>query len=189
MVGDRKTELLEITIGLIATRGYDSFSYADLAQASGLTKASVHHHFPGKEDLAVAVLDHLNATLIAPMQVCLQEQGPAALGLVMQSLGQRDWGAQVCPFASMHAQFNVLPIRVQQRLTEVTALEVQVFAALLQAHATQPGMRLLVEPDVAARILLSAAKGALFYGRAMGGTWLTGVVPPLMELILVQDAV
>ena len=40
---------------LIRTRGYAAFSYADLAQTAGITKASVHYHFPTKEDL-VAVL-------------------------------------------------------------------------------------------------------------------------------------
>lgn len=39
------------------TRGYDGFSFADLALAVGIRKASVHHHFPTKADLALALID------------------------------------------------------------------------------------------------------------------------------------
>ena len=31
-------------------------SYADLAEVVGIRKASIHHHFPTKTDLAIALL-------------------------------------------------------------------------------------------------------------------------------------
>jgi TetR/AcrR family transcriptional repressor of nem operon len=31
---------------LLATRGYNGFSYADVAEAVGISKPSIHHHFP-----------------------------------------------------------------------------------------------------------------------------------------------
>lgn len=42
---------------LMRTRGYAAFSYADLAEAVGIKKASIHHHFPTKEDLGVAIVE------------------------------------------------------------------------------------------------------------------------------------
>ncbi|CUW48406.1 TetR/AcrR family transcriptional regulator [Novacetimonas hansenii] len=42
---------------LIRTRGYAAFSFADLARAAGIRKASVHHHFPTKETLGCAVIE------------------------------------------------------------------------------------------------------------------------------------
>ncbi|HIE19064.1 TPA: TetR/AcrR family transcriptional regulator, partial [Candidatus Bathyarchaeota archaeon] len=35
--------------------GYGGFSYSDLSKALGITKASIHHHFPSKEELGLAV--------------------------------------------------------------------------------------------------------------------------------------
>ena len=52
---DRKQQILEIGLELLQTRGYASFSYADLSERLGITKASIHHHFPSKEDLGVAL--------------------------------------------------------------------------------------------------------------------------------------
>lgn len=39
------------------TRGYAAFSYADLAETVGIRKASIHHHFPTKEELGVAIVE------------------------------------------------------------------------------------------------------------------------------------
>ncbi|MEL7083478.1 MAG: TetR/AcrR family transcriptional regulator [Cyanobacteria bacterium P01_A01_bin.3] len=44
--------------------GYDGATLTRLSQATGLGKASLYHHFRGgKEDMAVAVLEHFSQTL------------------------------------------------------------------------------------------------------------------------------
>lgn len=39
------------------TRGYVAFSYADLAETVGITKASIHHHFATKEELGAVIVE------------------------------------------------------------------------------------------------------------------------------------
>lgn len=53
---DKKNEILDCAQALIQTRGYNGFSYADISSTVGIRKASIHHHFPTKVDLAVAVV-------------------------------------------------------------------------------------------------------------------------------------
>ena len=43
--------LVEAATSVVQTRGYDGFSYGDIADMVGIRKASLHHHFPGKADL------------------------------------------------------------------------------------------------------------------------------------------
>ena len=38
-------------------RGFDGFSYADIAADIGIRKPSIHHHFPHKSDLAFALVE------------------------------------------------------------------------------------------------------------------------------------
>ncbi len=54
---DKKNEILDCAQALIQTRGYNGFSYADISNIVGIRKASIHHHFPTKVDLAVAVVE------------------------------------------------------------------------------------------------------------------------------------
>lgn len=53
---ETKTALLNAAERASRTHGYDGFSYADLAREVGIKKASIHHHFPGKADLALALI-------------------------------------------------------------------------------------------------------------------------------------
>src|SRR5450631_292390 len=48
--------ILDIAERLVQTRGFNSFSYADIAKQLGITTASLHYHFPGKAELGQALV-------------------------------------------------------------------------------------------------------------------------------------
>ena len=52
-----RSDLLTSAEILLRTKGYAAFSYADLADEIGIKKASIHHHFPTKEGLAIAIVE------------------------------------------------------------------------------------------------------------------------------------
>jgi TetR/AcrR family transcriptional repressor of nem operon len=43
--------ILDVAERLAQTSGFNGFSYADIAEAIGITKASLHYHFPTKAEL------------------------------------------------------------------------------------------------------------------------------------------
>src|SRR5438270_4395713 len=47
---------LDIAERLVQTRGFSNFSYADIAAELGITKASLHYHYPGKAELGEALI-------------------------------------------------------------------------------------------------------------------------------------
>lgn len=53
---DTKTQLLDSAERAARERGYDGFSYADIAAEVGIRKASIHYHFPSKSDLGLALI-------------------------------------------------------------------------------------------------------------------------------------
>nr|WP_070961034.1 TetR/AcrR family transcriptional regulator [Hyphomonas sp. Mor2] len=54
---DTRTALLNSAERAARRRGYDGFSFADLAHDVGIRKASIHHHFPRKADLALELVE------------------------------------------------------------------------------------------------------------------------------------
>src|SRR5215213_6412786 len=50
------TRILDSAEKLVQTRGFNGFSYADVAAELGVTKASLHYHFAGKTELAQALI-------------------------------------------------------------------------------------------------------------------------------------
>src|ERR1700753_2204576 len=56
MQGETAERILDAANSLLIDRGYSAFSYADIADTVKIRKASIHHHFPTKAGLVVAVL-------------------------------------------------------------------------------------------------------------------------------------
>ena len=71
----KAAEIAACARSLIALRGYNGFSYADIAEAVGISKASVHHHFATKAELACRVVADYRAEASAGL-AALTEQLP-----------------------------------------------------------------------------------------------------------------
>ena len=48
-------EILDVAERMARTGGYNGFSFREIAKQVGIKAASVHYHFPGKDDLGVAL--------------------------------------------------------------------------------------------------------------------------------------
>lgn len=57
------TAILNVAERLAQTRGYNGFSYADIAAQLGVTKASLHYHFPSKAELGRALMSAITYSL------------------------------------------------------------------------------------------------------------------------------
>ena len=55
---DRYHQILDAAWHMIAERGYHSVRVADVAQACGTSAATIHYHFPGRDDLLTEALRH-----------------------------------------------------------------------------------------------------------------------------------
>src|SRR5271169_5629314 len=55
------TAVLDVAEQLAQMRGYNGFSYADIASQLGVTKASLHYHFRSKADLGRALVERYHA--------------------------------------------------------------------------------------------------------------------------------
>ncbi len=61
----RREEILEIAVGLFASRGYHGVSMDDIGAAAGVTGPALYHHFAGKEAMLAAALIPVSEQLLA----------------------------------------------------------------------------------------------------------------------------
>jgi TetR/AcrR family transcriptional repressor of nem operon len=54
---DTATQILDAAERLVQERGFNGFSYADVAKELGVTKAALHYHYPGKAELGDALIE------------------------------------------------------------------------------------------------------------------------------------
>src|SRR3954452_9887976 len=51
------TRILDVAERLLQVRGYNGFSYGDVATELGITRAALHYHFKGKSELGQALIE------------------------------------------------------------------------------------------------------------------------------------
>jgi AcrR family transcriptional regulator len=60
----RREEILDIAMGLFASRGYHGVSMDDIGAAAGVTGPALYHHFAGKEAMLAAALNPVSVQLL-----------------------------------------------------------------------------------------------------------------------------
>jgi len=175
MATDTKTALLDSAERVARTRGFDGFSYADLAADVGITKASIHHHFASKAILAVALMTRYYASLETACAEIDEEHATAAArlsGLIARYHGALEGGKSLClcvSFSTSTQSLSTETIAEMERfrsmmikwLSETFALGKEdgtiddVSDPLSEAAATLP---LLEGAQLAARVVQDAKK-------------------------------
>ncbi|WP_437608788.1 TetR/AcrR family transcriptional regulator [Erwinia sp. V71] len=60
-MNDKKQQLITTALKLFNQKGINSVGINEVLAASGIAKKTLYHHFPGKEELVLATLEHRDA--------------------------------------------------------------------------------------------------------------------------------
>lgn len=179
MVDDRKDQILRLASELLQTRSFTSFSYQDLSDRLGITKASIHHHFPSKEDLLLALTERYRVRQRAKFAEA-DEKYPTPWGKLeafletMTSIMQS--GNKICPLGSLHSELNVIPEAVHRNLRALFDFPKQWLAAVLEEGRESGEMVFEGTASDRAVLILAALQGALQIARAQGPKEFNAVV-------------
>ncbi len=166
---DTRTALLDCAETACRNRGYDGFSYADLSRTVGIRKASIHHHFPTKADLALAVIERYSETFFAALDDIENKNQTAAAQLRAYHQIYRDalvGGEQLCLCAAFSAGRDSLAPPVLERLNRFNKKSVTWLTAVFERAAKDDTVDRLASPDAEARACLALMVGAQLVARA-----------------------
>ncbi|WP_418605157.1 TetR family transcriptional regulator [Georgenia sp. SUBG003] len=68
-----RTALFEALSALMGERGFDAISLADIASRAGIGRTAVYNHFPDKESLLLAFIEHETSTYVRSLEESLAE--------------------------------------------------------------------------------------------------------------------
>jgi len=164
--------IIEAGRQLIMRCGYSGFSYADIADAIDIRKASIHHHFPTKPDLVIAVLNDWREMFDADM-ASLEASGADALEQLRAYVGHwerciADDTAPFCVAGMLGAELPALPEDVAKAVKaffeNLTAWLEQVLESGVENKLIKLGSSVQTE----AATLVSLVYGAMLAARAYG---------------------
>ena len=110
--------ILDVARSIVRNRGYSAFSYADIAKEVGIRKASIHYHFPAKDDLVKELVKDYRQTLVVKLreiekgELTPQEQLQEFVNLYRDGLQNE----QICLCGMLSADFSVLSVDVKKEL-------------------------------------------------------------------------
>ncbi|WP_158942055.1 TetR/AcrR family transcriptional regulator [Granulicella sp. S190] len=172
MQGETADRILQTAKTLIANLGYAGFSYADIAEAVQIRKASIHHHFPTKANLVVAVLKaHREGLLQATQFLTQKTDDPLAR---LQAYVQhwegciRDNSQPFCIAALLAAELPGLPEEVRAEVHEYFLVLSEWIRQTLEAGVEKRTLKLQGTPEDEAQTFMATVHGAMLSARALG---------------------
>jgi TetR/AcrR family transcriptional repressor of nem operon len=160
--------ILDVAEQLVQTRGFNGFSYADVAEALSVTKASLHYHFPSKADLGRALIERYHA-VFARALASIDEQVPDARGRLRRYIGLYDGvmrNNRMCLCGMLAAEFFTLPVAMQEELRRFFDANEVWLAAVLEQGRRNGELVFRAPARQRARAMLGALEGAMLVARA-----------------------
>ena len=169
--GDTATRILDVAQELAQTRGYNAFSYADIAEQVGIRTASIHYYFPSKGDLGRSLISRYQRTL---------EQGLAQIDRTAEDPRQKLrryseiflemmlHGERMCLGGILAADILTLPAEIRDEVQAWFRLNERWLARVLDQGRTAGLLQFTGSPEVEARLLVASLEGALLVARSYG---------------------
>ena len=168
--GDTATRILDSAESLVQVRGFNGFSYADVAAELAVTKASLHYHFPGKAELGRALIARY-ATRFNAALAGIDASGadaPTMLSAYARLYADVLRGQRMCLCGMLAAEYQTLPEPMREAvLGFFDENEAWVERVLIQGR-DQGTLAFAGEPREAARLIVSALEGAMLVARPYG---------------------
>ncbi|GHA68149.1 TetR family transcriptional regulator [Formosimonas limnophila] len=184
---DNRAKLLSTARVLAQTRGFNAFSYRDLAEIVGIKTASIHYHFPNKDDLGVALIhQYTESMMVALHDIDSQPIGYLAqFNQFVQIFEQTSESSEQWCLAGMFASdVQTLSEAMRQAVTAFFIQVEQWLNALLERAVAANAFRPLVPISQLAPMILASLEGALLTTRLMNQPMrLQGTAQSLTKLL------
>jgi TetR/AcrR family transcriptional repressor of nem operon len=162
--------ILDVAERLVQVRGFNGFSYADVAAELGITKAALHYHFPGKAELGQALIERYAERFGAALEALDRDAGDARAkldgyaGIYADVLRDR----RMCLCGMLAADYETLPDPMRQAVIRFFDDNEAWLTRVLEEGGRDGSVRLAGHASETAQAIVSGLEGALLVARPYG---------------------
>ena len=167
---DTATRILDIGERLVQVRGFNGFSYADVAAELDMTTAALHYHFPGKGELGRALIERYTERFVAALAEIDGQipEAPAKLDAYAGLYADVLRGQRMCLCGMLAAEYQTLPDPMRAAVIAfIDANEAWVEKVLADGQRAG-SIAMTGSPADAARLIVSGLEGAMLVARPYG---------------------
>jgi TetR/AcrR family transcriptional repressor of nem operon len=162
--------ILDVAERLVQSRGFNGFSYADVAAELGITKASLHYHFPGKAELGEALIRRYAARFADALRE-IDANGQdvpgklAAYAALYAGVLQEQ---RMCLCGMMAADYATLPPEMREAVVRFFDENQSWLEGVLEQGLSEGAVRYQGSARDEAQLIISTLEGAMLVARPYG---------------------
>jgi TetR/AcrR family transcriptional regulator, transcriptional repressor for nem operon len=186
---DTKTLILDVAQDLIQRLGVNAMSYQDISEVVGIRKASIHTHFPTKDDLVATLLDRYNAYFLRLVDGIIASADSPEIKLrrycnlfeATLSSGNQD---KACLCGMLGAELATLKNPLVERIRAFYRANEAQLALILNEGRERGVFQFKGDAQAMATLIFSLLEGGILIARAGGGVQqFQAVIEQLMQLV------
>lgn len=163
MPNNTKGQITDLALTLVQKKGYTNFSYDDIAKQLKVTKAAIHYHFEGKEDLGIAVCEKVRESMLTCYKINFDKikYNRASPWEFIKDVLSMIGPNENCPISSLQADYENLSEKFQKEIAKTSQLQIDLFLNLVKEYSPNIDNTILV-------VIFLSIKGALQCRRILG---------------------
>ena len=162
--------ILDVAERLVQSRGFNAFSYADVAGAVGIRKASLHHHFATKADLGLALVARYRRVFLDALRAIEKDTGDAGVRLERYAAlyGSVLRKKRMCMCGMLATDAATLPKPMRDSVAEFFAENVAWLGRVLEHGKRREQLRFEGTSASMAAFFVSSLEGAMLVAHGSG---------------------
>ena len=162
--------ILDVAERLVQVRGFNGFSYADIAAELQITKAALHYHFASKADLGEALIARYADRFMGALASFDTADGTASAkldayaGLYLQVLRNR----KMCLCGMLAAEYQTLPPPMQDAVIRFFDQNESWLESVLEQGRAGGSLHIAGSARDIARMIVAGLEGAMLVARPYG---------------------
>ena len=164
---DTPQQILDIAEQLVQVRGFNAFSYADVAAELGITKASLHYHFPGKAELGKALISRYAERFSDALRSIdeTHRSAPAKLAAYAKLYAEVVRHRRMCLCGMLAAEHETLPDPIKAAVLAFFDENERWLARVLEQGRREHSLEFDGSSRATARMIISGLEGAMLVAR------------------------
>jgi TetR/AcrR family transcriptional repressor of nem operon len=178
-----RAQIIDIAEHLLLKKGFNGFSYKHISTQLGIKNAAIHYHFPSKEDLGAAIIQHTRKAFQAGTQELETQQ--------LNPWQKLDWffsiylnnlqKGEVCLGGTLGTDFNAIPGKMQSEVQALISEILTWLEKLLQDGRNQGDFSFSGNAAEKAVVVLASVQGALQIARVTSSKQFYAAVSQLKQ--------
>ena len=167
---DTARRALDVAERLVQTRGFNGFSYADIADSLGVTKASLHYHFPTKADLGQRLIERYETGFLETLAAidAAHRQAGDKLTRYASIYAEVLRANRMCLCGMLASDYATLPKPMREKVRHFFDENERWLARVLDAGRKSGQLDFKGAKIEVARTIVASLEGAMMLARSYG---------------------